>query len=138
MALNSDLLSSLGFNEEELTMLKIKAALYNNGDVAEYFKGLLASDSRPVPDFEAYCSNCREVKMMISVNRDEEFSILHVDRSPSDSINVLVESVPKHKCSSCGGVTTNLKLSAAIEEALQTRVQNHSTLRTIPFVSLVS
>ncbi|MGV2886242.1 hypothetical protein [Paenibacillus taichungensis] len=119
-------------------MLKIKAALYNNGDVEQYFKGLLASDTRPVPDYESYCLSCREMRTMISINRDEEFTIQHSDHEPKDSIKVIVESVPKHKCSTCGKVSTNVKLSAAIEEALDVQVKIHSGIKTIPFCSLVS
>lgn len=134
MALNSDSLSSLNLTEEELIMLKIKAAMYTNGDTQEYIKGLILSDKRSVPDYKAYCTSCHEVKEMISVNRNEEFILSECE----SSMRVVVESVPKHKCSKCGSITSNMKLSAAIEEALETKLPKMRSDEKIPFQVLVS
>jgi hypothetical protein len=135
MNLKSDSLSFLNLTEEEMIMLKIKAAMYSNGDIQQYIRGLLLSDNRPVPDYEAYCVSCREVKEMVSVNRDEEF---YLADSENNIRRINVESVPKHKCSTCGNVTSNAKLSAAIEEALECNPSLKGSGESISFQALVS
>jgi len=116
-------------SEEVISMLRIKASMYANGDVSQYVKDLIQKDRRPIPDIEAYCASCHTSTKMKAVSADEVFYV------KDQAVNV--REVPKYQCTQCGCVTTNVKLAAAIEEALEVRPSLLKSGTSLSFESLV-
>jgi hypothetical protein len=108
----TETLPEVRLTKEEKTMIKLKACLFNGGNVSAYIRRVATEDQREIPPLPS--CRCGNKKLKTVFENTTQTVLIHGD--VEKVIRIL--GVPRSFCPECGNTCGNLKLEAGIEEAV--------------------
>lgn len=108
-------LPNIRLNREEKRVTLLKACLHNGGNVSAYIRELIINDHRePKPLVSCSCGS-----HSLHITHTDEERIINLGE---EERTIRLTDVPRSKCSECGRVLGDLRLSAQIESFLDEEI----------------